>query len=156
MSARNSAALVRFSTRLNAVVTTILRSPLHWLLSPGLMLITVTGRKTGRRYTIPVGYHRTDDAIIVIVGEAPRKTWWRNYRDAGPIELRLHGKVLHGQAEVLPSDAPEFRRRAEASFRRSRVIPWIFGIAFDRRTGLTEAQVKALSTHAAIVKISIE
>jgi deazaflavin-dependent oxidoreductase (nitroreductase family) len=156
VSARNSAALVRLSTRLNAVVTAILRSPLHWLLSPGLMLVTVTGRKTGRRYTIPVGYHQTDDAIIVIVGEAPSKTWWRNYRDAGPIELRLRGRVLHGRAEVLRPNAPEFRHRAEASFRRSRVIPWIFGINFDRRTGLTAAQVKELSEHVAIVRISIE
>jgi deazaflavin-dependent oxidoreductase (nitroreductase family) len=156
MAARSSAVLVPLSTRLNSFVTAILRSPLHWLLSPGLMLITVTGRKTGRRYTIPVGYHRAADAVIVIVGEAPSKTWWRNYRDAGPIELRLRGKVLHGQAEVLPPNAPEFRRRAEASFRRSRVIPWIFGVDFNRRTGLTEAQVKELSEHAAIVRISIE
>ena len=67
--------LVQLSTRLTPVCTAILRSPLHWLLSPAPMLITVTGRKTGRRYTIPVAYNQMADAIVILVGEAPRKMW---------------------------------------------------------------------------------
>jgi F420H(2)-dependent quinone reductase len=148
--------LVRLSIWLNPIIIPILRSPLHWLLSGGLMLITVTGRKSGRRYTIPVGYHQAADALIVMVGEAPTKTWWRNYREAGPIELRVRGRQLQGRALVLRADTDEFRTRAEASFRRSRVIPWIFGIAFDPRTGLTDAQVAQLGQQAAIVRITIE
>ena len=148
--------LVRLSTRLNPVVAATLRSPLHWLLSSGLMLITVTGRKTGRRYTIPVGYHQVADAIIVMVGEAPSKTWWRNYRSPGPIELRVRGKLLRGSAQLLPPDSTEFRRRADASFRRGRVIPWIFGVDFNQRTGLTDEQLRQLGQHAAIVRITIE
>ena len=156
MPARSSAALVRLSMRLNPVVSAILRSPLHWLLSPGLMLITVTGRKSGRRYTIPVGYHQAADAVIVMVGEAPSKTWWRNYRAGGPVELRLRGKPLRGRAQVLPPDSAEFRNRANASFRRVRLIPRIFGVDFDRRAGLSDAQVRQLGQHAAIVKITLE
>ena len=34
--------LVGLSMRFNPFVTAVLRSPLHWLLSPGLMLVTVT------------------------------------------------------------------------------------------------------------------
>lgn len=151
-----AAVLVRLSTQLNPIISAILRSPLHWLLSPGLMLITVTGRKTGRRYTIPVGYHQVPDAIVVMVAEAPSKRWWRNYCDGGPVELRLRGKLLRGHAQVLPADSVEFRTRAEASFRRSRVIPRIFGIAFDPRIGLTDAQVRQLGLQAAIVKITVE
>jgi deazaflavin-dependent oxidoreductase (nitroreductase family) len=148
--------LVRLSIWLNPIIAPILRSPLHWLLSGGLMLITVTGRKSGRRYTIPVGYHQAADALIVMVGEAPTKMWWRNYREAGPIELRLRGKQLRGRAQVLPADTDEYRNRATASFRRSRVIPWIFGIDFDARVGLTDAQVTQLGQQAVIVRITIE
>ena len=156
MPARNSTALVRLSMRLNPLVAAILRSPLHWLLSPGLMLLTVTGRTSGRRYTIPVGYHQTADAVVVMVGEAPSKTWWRNYRAPGPIELRLRGKVARGRAEVLSPTSSEFRRRADDCLRRARLIPWIFGIDFDRTTGLTDEQLRQLGQHAAIVKITIE
>jgi deazaflavin-dependent oxidoreductase (nitroreductase family) len=148
--------LVRLSTRLNPILAAILRSPVHWLLSSGLMLITVTGRKSGRRYTIPVGYHQVADAIVVMVAEAPSKTWWRNYRNAGPVEIRLRGRLHHGRAQLLRTDSREFQQRAEASFRRSRIIPWIFGIAFDRRGGLSDVQVQQLSQHAAIVRITLE
>ena len=43
-------------SRLNPAICAVLRSRFHWLLSRGLMLVTVTGRKSGRQYTIPVGY----------------------------------------------------------------------------------------------------
>ncbi len=148
--------LVRLSTWLNPVVRAILQSRLHWLLSPGLMLVTVTGRKTGRRYTIPVGYHQAKDAVVILVAEAPSKVWWRNYREAGPIELRLRGKHLRGSAQVLPAGGAEYRQRAEASFRRARFIPWIFGINYDREKGLTEGQVKQLGEQAVIVKVSVD
>ena len=43
---------MRFFMRLgNLFVASMLRSPLHGLLSGSVMLITVTGRKSGRRYT---------------------------------------------------------------------------------------------------------
>src|SRR5215470_18403091 len=151
-----SSVLVGLSTRLNPVISYVLASRLHWLLSPGLMLITVTGRKTGRRYTIPVGYHEAADAIVVLVGEAPSKTWWRNYREEAPIELLVRGRHLSGRAKVLSPASEEFRTRAEASFRRARAIPWIFGIHFDHRCGLTDAQVEELGRQAVIVRIRVD
>jgi hypothetical protein len=38
----------------NTVVTGILNSPLHGLLSGSTMLVTCTGRKSGRAITVPV------------------------------------------------------------------------------------------------------
>ena len=38
-----------FFTRLNPLVATILRSPAHWPLSIGLLLLSFTGRKSGRQ-----------------------------------------------------------------------------------------------------------
>ena len=39
-------------------VAWLLRSPFHGMLSNGMMLITVSGRKTGKKYTTPVDYTR--------------------------------------------------------------------------------------------------
>ena len=68
MRARPKSLAVRLSMRMNWLVDLVLRSRLHWLLSSGLTLITVTGRRTGQRYTIPVGYLETPDAVVVLVG----------------------------------------------------------------------------------------
>ena len=147
--------IVELSTRVNPVVSAVLRSRAHWLLSRGLMLITVTGRKSGRVYTIPVGYHETEDAIIVLVSEAHKKKWWRNYRSPGKMGLLLRGKPLEGTAHVLPPESPEFRCRADASLRRARFMPRLFGIDFDREKGLTDAQVQKLGEDVAIVEIVV-
>lgn len=141
--------------RLNGVVTFVLRSRLHWLLSRGLALITVTGRRTGRRYTIPVGYLETRDAIVVLVGDAPSKTWWRNYEDEGPIELRLRGQLRSGRALVLSPGSESFRRTAEEAFRSARFIPRLFGIGFDPERGLSADDAGKLAQRAAIVRITL-
>src|SRR5262245_28249362 len=147
---------VRLSMRMNRVVDLVLRSRFHWLLSRGLTLVTVTGRRTGRRYTIPVGYLETSDAVVVLVGDAPSKTWWRNYMDAGPIEVRLRGVPCVGDAVVVPPGSEQFRRTAEESFRRSRIIPRLFGIAFDPSRGLTVEDAARLAQRAAIVRITLD
>lgn len=40
----------------NPLVRTLLRSPLHFLLSRRLLLLQITGRRTGRVFEILVGY----------------------------------------------------------------------------------------------------
>ena len=105
--------LDRLMTRFNPIVSWLLRSPLHRLASRALVLVRVTGRRTGRRYWIPVGYQRDGDALVVLVSRARRKQWWRNYREPGEVELLLRGRLLHGRAWVLPSPSPAFRAAVE-------------------------------------------
>ncbi len=145
-----------FFTRLNPLISGILRSPFHWLLSPGLLLITVTGRRTGRRYTIPVGYQRDGETLAVMVSEARSKAWWRNYLEPAPVELRLRGRQRRGQAEVVAPGTEQFRRGAARTLQR---MPWlgrVFGIDYDRRTGLTDEQVERLGEKIAMVRIRLE
>ena len=156
MRPRPKSLAVRLSMRMNGIVDVVLRSRFHWLLSRGLTLITVTGRRTGRRYTIPVGYLETSDSVVVLVGDAPSKTWWRNYRHPAPIEVRLRGVPRFGRAAVVPPGSEEFRRSAEEGFRRSRIIPRLFGIAFDPNRGLTVEDAERLAQRAAMVRITLD
>jgi hypothetical protein len=57
----------------NVVVRALLRSPLHWVMSHNTMLLSVTGRKTGRIYTVPISYS-IDGLQLVCFTDAP----WRN------------------------------------------------------------------------------
>lgn len=41
---------------INPLVRWLMRSPLHWLASRRVALISYTGRRSGRRFTIRVGY----------------------------------------------------------------------------------------------------
>lgn len=64
-----------------------------------LALITVTGRKTGREYTFPVGYSRRGDQVEVVVGWPERKLWWRNLTGEGaPVRIEIEGTERRGHA----------------------------------------------------------
>jgi hypothetical protein len=74
----------------------VLRSPAHRLLSRRLLLITVTGRRSRRRFTIPVGYRETDAGVEIAVGWPERKRWWRDLRGGAPVVMRLRGEEREG------------------------------------------------------------
>jgi len=84
----------------NPVMKPVLSSPLHPLLSRSLALITVTGRRSGRRYTFPVAYHQTGDRVMVNVGWPQRKQWWRNLRHGDRVEMRIRGHRRAGEAQA--------------------------------------------------------
>jgi len=142
---------------LNPALAAVLRSPLHRLLSRGLLLLTVTGRRSGRRYSIPVGYQEDSNGLVVMVSEARRKQWWRNYYEPAPVELRLRGRERRGVAELVAPGSDSFRSLAEATLRR---VPWmrrVFRVdAYDPRAGLRTDQLDRLGEEIAIVRIRLE
>lgn len=87
----------------NFFVKGILRSPLHGILSESVLLITVTGRKSGKQYTTPVA--RVPDGDGYMVFSDQNRTWWRNLRGGAPVRLRVKGQEISGMANV--SEEPE-------------------------------------------------
>src|SRR5215218_8230084 len=83
----------------NPLIRWLLRSPLHRLASRRLALITYTGRRSGRRYTIPVGYQMADLQLTITVGSPDHKVWWRSLTGTGaPVELIVRGRRRTGHA----------------------------------------------------------
>jgi hypothetical protein len=85
----------------NRLVVAILASPLHPLCSGRLALITVTGRRSGRRHTLPVGYTEHDGRLTIPVLWPGRKRWWRNLRGGAAVQVRLRGDLRRGHGEVV-------------------------------------------------------
>ena len=82
----------------NDFVKFFLRTPLHIFMG-NTMLITVTGRKTGKKYTTPVGFYREGDFLWVLTSRD--RTWWRNVQDGAEVEMRIRGKEMKGFAEAI-------------------------------------------------------
>ncbi len=80
----------------NPVVRTLLRSPLHALLDPGVLLLHVTGRKTGREYTIPVSFTDIDGQLTVVTADR----WRLNLRDSKDVEVTWHGRRRRVRARL--------------------------------------------------------
>lgn len=79
----------------NPVVSFLLRSRLHWLMSSSVMLITFCGRKSGRFITTPVNYIVGEDGLFYTIS-APDRTWWHNLMHGAPVTLCVKGQSLDG------------------------------------------------------------
>jgi hypothetical protein len=78
----------------NDFMAWVLRSPFHGMLSNGMMLVIVTGRKTGKAYTLPVEYVQENDSLWVM--SKRNRRWWRNLEGEATIGLVLRRKSIKG------------------------------------------------------------
>lgn len=89
---------IRLLRRLNPLVTAILRSPLHGLLSKDLLLLDHVGARSGRRRVLPLSYVEIDGRPYLCTRSS---LWWRNLRAMPRVELVLRGRRVAAVAEVL-------------------------------------------------------
>ena len=93
---------------INRFVSTVLRSPVHRLLSGSVDLVRYTGRRSGSEITTPTQYARRGDDVIILAGRPDTKTWWRNFVDARDVELLVQGAWIPMRAQaVVGADEPE-------------------------------------------------
>jgi hypothetical protein len=71
---RGRGPFLTMNRTVNPALQLLLRSPIHRLASRRLALITYTGRRSGREYTIPVLYRDKGDEVTIAVGCRTRKT----------------------------------------------------------------------------------
>lgn len=86
----------------NDLVASVLRGPLHGLLDGEVMLVTMTGRKSGKPITTPVNYVREGNTLWVT--STRERTWWRNLRGGAPATLLLKSKETAARGEALEDD----------------------------------------------------
>jgi hypothetical protein len=112
----------------NKLIPAVLRAPLlHRLLSGDLMLVTFTGRTSGKRFTTPVTNTPTDAGVAFF----SNRRWWTNLRGGAPVTLRLRGRDVAGWAEpvedreTVAREARAYlgRRGAGSAGRGRRVLP---------------------------------
>jgi F420H(2)-dependent quinone reductase len=85
----------------NPLVIAILRSPFHGLISRRIVLLSILGRRSGTRITIPVGYVSEGATLHVLVAGKPLKRWWHNLEGGAPVAVLLRGRAFEANAEAL-------------------------------------------------------
>lgn len=79
----------------------ILRSPLHGIMSKKVLLLSFMGRKSGKRYTLPLSYVQTGDTLLL----GTQTPWWKNLLGGARVTARVQGKNVTGTAEVMTDEA---------------------------------------------------
>ena len=75
------------------------------LVGRAFAIVTYTGRRSGKRVSLPVGYRRRDDELLIGVAMPDAKTWWRNFLgEGGPVTVTLDGRERAGHAVATRDD----------------------------------------------------
>ena len=100
----NEAAMrrrARIMRAVNVPMRAVLSLPFPTPLSGNLMLISYTGRKTGKEYRQPVSYARDGEALLTPGGGR----WTLNLGGGRPVRVRLRGRDLPARAELVTDPA---------------------------------------------------
>jgi hypothetical protein len=90
----------------NRIVRGLLRTPgLSRAVGGRLVTLYVVGRKSGRRYTVPVAYIRRDRDLLI----GTPFGWGRNLRSGEPVEILLKGRRRLADVEAF-TDEPGVTR----------------------------------------------
>ncbi len=82
----------------NRIIRGLLRTPLvSRLVGSRLVTVYVVGRKSGRRYAVPVAYARHEGGLLI----GTPFGWGRNLRTGDPVAIRLKGRRRLADVQVL-------------------------------------------------------
>jgi deazaflavin-dependent oxidoreductase (nitroreductase family) len=96
------ARTLAFQGAANRVVRALLRTPLlARLVGARLITVYVVGRKSGKRYTVPVAYRRHEGALLF----GTEFRWVRNLRSGEPVAIRFKGRRRTADVTVTTDEA---------------------------------------------------
>ena len=118
----------RFASRLDPLLPMILRGPLHGLCSDRILLLSYVGRRSGRRFALPVGYAELGDDVTIESGFDQRagelaeaaasavevafeaEAMMARDANADRMRARMHGAV---EKQIDADDPPQVRQTLE-------------------------------------------
>lgn len=87
---------------INFCMGVLLRSPLHMIMSHSVILVTFTGRRSGKEYTTPVRY--VQDGNTIRSFSSPSAQWWRNLQGGADVTITIRGKNMQMRGTLLDVD----------------------------------------------------
>lgn len=85
----------------NPFLKVLLRTPLRGPAGKELMVVSFTGRKSGRTYSIPLSAHHIDDDLYAITGAR----WKNNFRGGATAEVLYEGTTATVRGELINDHA---------------------------------------------------
>lgn len=139
---------------LNKLMMWMLRSPLHKIVSKNIMLITVTGRKSGKTYTLPVSYVQDGDLVLCSTDRDVRN-WWKNLRDGANVVLQLRGKEVAGYATAIADDQEAIAKGIETMLTAVPRDAKYYHVRLDGEKRPLAEDIARSAQHRVVVKIKI-
>lgn len=126
---------------MNPAVKFLLGTPLGGGARRQMMVLNFTGRKSGRRFSVPVSAHRLDDKLYALASAG----WTANFRDGANADVLWDGKTTTMRGELIrdPATVADLSHRAAESY-GAKKAQRMMGLKFrDNRVPTLEEFVEA-------------
>ena len=148
MSQQESATIPPF---LNKIMSTVLRSPLHGMVSKSIMLITFTGRKSGKTYTTPISYTRDGNLVTAFT----HAKWSRNLVGGAPVSLRIKNKPLQGEADVVSDDKDAIATALNSHLSQVKMDAKYYQVNFDDKGAPNWEDVVRAADNCEMIRVKL-
>ena len=138
----------------NLFVKAILKSPLHGILSGSTMLVTYSGARSGREYTVPVNYVAPNAGQTLLTTSRKNRVWWRNFRAGRAVTLRLRGVDLPAHAITLETNSSVIDGLEEL-FQFAPHFARFFKLSLDQNGKPDPARLEELAAEMVVVRFHL-
>jgi F420H(2)-dependent quinone reductase len=94
----------------NGLVLAVLRSRAHRLASGMVIELRYIGRRSGRKYALPVQYARAGERLVVRPQQVQRSAWWRNFSTPAAVTVMIAGRIRGGTAHLVTAREPAWEQ----------------------------------------------
>ena len=149
MSEQESSTIPPFFNRL---MSAMLRSPLHGIASRSVMLITFSGRKSGKSYTTPISYLREGDMVTAF----SHARWTKNLAGGAPVTLIIKNREYQGQADLVTENKEAIARDLQRFLNTVRSDARFYRVNFDDDGTPNWEDVQRASQGSYMLKIKLD
>ena len=135
----------------NRMMKFILTSPLHGMVSKAILLISFTGRKSGKVYTTPVSYSQEGDQVTVFT----HANWWKNLSSDAPVTLRLRGQEVQGLPNVVAEDKQVVAAGLAEHLRKVQSDARYYGVTLDENGNPNAVEVGEAAQTVVMIRIQL-
>jgi deazaflavin-dependent oxidoreductase (nitroreductase family) len=124
----------------------------HRLMGPfnrQFLVITTTGRITGRKIAVPIGFIR-DGSSYLTLNLGGVSNWYKNARINPYVTLEVDGKPIKACAEPVPVETPEQLMTVRAAYQREQ--PGLFKRIFNMTSNAPTDQVMQIAERVAFMR----
>jgi hypothetical protein len=138
---------------INPVLRVALRTPVLGSALKDFMVVNFTGRKSGRRFSVPVSAHHLDGDLYVILEAG----WKHNFAGGAPADVLHAGKTIPMQGQLItdPATVADTARRVATAYGPKRA-QHAMGLKFPTDTvpSLAEFTEAAKRLHMAMIRLT--
>jgi hypothetical protein len=135
---------------LNKLVIFLLHSPLHWLLSNNMLILTFTGRVSGQPLSIPVTYFLSQGKIVIFTSNR----WWKNLRDGARVTILFKRQWVIGHTEATNEHAVVMQEAHAYILQKGAWNAWRIGMELPLRQAQALEQLDTVTRGRAVIFIS--